>query len=54
MILEPYLIATHKPIHNIEYNVKDLPTVRVEGIISNPIVVTASFGVNGLNTYKEK
>jgi len=44
-----------RPVYNVEYNTKDYPTVYISNLgelLGDPIIVGASFGVNGVNSYK--
>ena len=57
VVLEAYLIAKSKPVHNIEFKSDDelsFEIANTEDILGEPIIVTASFGVNGVNSYKGK
>lgn len=55
LVLEAYLIAKKKPKYNLDYNSEDFLSFGIdnlEGVMGEPVIVGASFGVNGLNASK--
>jgi len=57
LVLEAYLIALHKPEHNVEYVTPDklsFTLTHIDELLGEPIVVAASFGVNATNAVKGK